>query len=83
VTYTVIWEAEATNAAVRFLKDDPQGLAALYEAIDRLSKDPRPADSTSYGGFYRRLRVGVYRALYLIDEDVIRILITHIGRSSR
>lgn len=82
MTYTVIWEPEATNAAVRFLKDDPQGLATLYEAIDHLAKDPRPADSTPYGGSYRRLRVGRYRALYLIDADVIRILITHIGRSS-
>lgn len=81
MTYTVIWEPAATNAAVRFLKDDLQGLATLYEAVDRLSKDPRPANSTPFGGSYRRLRVGEYRALYLVDDDVIRILITHLGRS--
>ncbi|MFM9368780.1 type II toxin-antitoxin system RelE family toxin [Streptomyces sp. Da 82-17] len=81
MTYSVIWEPEATSAAVRFLKDDPQGLAALYEAVDRLAENPRPADSAPYGSTYRRLRVGRYRALYTIDDHVIRILITHIGRT--
>jgi mRNA interferase RelE/StbE len=83
VTYAIIWEPEATNAAVRFLKDDPHGLAALYEAVDLLAKDPRPSNSAPYGSTYRRLRVGDHRALYVIDDDVIRILVTHIGRTSR
>ncbi|WP_329453675.1 type II toxin-antitoxin system RelE/ParE family toxin (plasmid) [Streptomyces sp. NBC_01724] len=82
MTYSIIWEPEATSAAVRFLKDDPQGLAALYEAVDALAENPRPANSTPYGSVYRRLRVGSYRALYVIDNAVIRILITHIGRMS-
>lgn len=82
MTYSIIWEPEATSAAVRFLKDDPQGLAALYESVDALAEDPRPANSTPYGSVYRRLRVGSYRALYVIDNEVIRILITHIGRMS-
>ncbi|MER5439278.1 type II toxin-antitoxin system RelE/ParE family toxin [Streptomyces sp. NPDC002790] len=82
MTYGIIWEPEATSAAVRFLKDDPDGLAALYEAVDSLATNPRPANSTPYGSSYRRLRVGVYRALYVIDDDVIRILVTHVGRTS-
>ncbi|MGW0737646.1 type II toxin-antitoxin system RelE family toxin [Streptomyces sp. NPDC002851] len=82
MTYTIIWEPEATNTAVRFLKEDPHGLSALYEAVDRLAEDPRPANSTPYGSAYRRLRVGSDRALYLMDDDVIRILVTHIGRAS-
>ncbi|MEV5437875.1 hypothetical protein AB0K80_17935 [Streptomyces sp. NPDC052682] len=28
----------------------------------------------------RRLRVGDYRVLYVVDDDVIRILVTHLGR---
>ncbi|MFJ8313414.1 MULTISPECIES: type II toxin-antitoxin system RelE/ParE family toxin [unclassified Streptomyces] len=83
MTYSIIWEPEATSAAVRFLKDDPQGLAALYEAVDALAADPRPANSTPYGSGYRRLRAGSYRALYLIDDRIIRILVTHIGRTSK
>ncbi|MEV3857891.1 type II toxin-antitoxin system RelE/ParE family toxin [Streptomyces sp. NPDC050095] len=71
MTYGIIWEPEATSAAVRYLKDDPYGLAS----------DPRPANSTPYGSAYRRLRVGAYRALYVIDDDVIRILVTPVGRT--
>jgi mRNA interferase RelE/StbE len=81
VTYGIIWEPAATNAAVRFLKDDPAGLAAVYEAVDVLAKTPRPTNSTAYGPNIRRLRVGDYRVLYVIDDDVIRILITHLGRT--
>ncbi|MBA4863756.1 type II toxin-antitoxin system RelE/ParE family toxin [Streptomyces sp. PSKA54] len=51
----------------------------MYEAVDALAEDPRPANSTPYGSAYRRLRVGPYRALYVIDDQVIRILVTHIG----
>ncbi|WP_406476900.1 type II toxin-antitoxin system RelE/ParE family toxin [Streptomyces sp. NBC_01615] len=81
MTYGIIWEPAATNAAVRFLKDDPAGLAAVYEAVDVLAKTPRPTNSTAYGSNIRRLRVGDYRVLYVIDDDVIRILITHLGRT--
>lgn len=81
MTYRITWEPSATDAAVRFLKDDPAGLATVYEAVDTLAEKPRPANSTAYGPNIRRLRVGDYRVLYLIDEDVIRILITNLGRT--
>ncbi|MFE7898821.1 type II toxin-antitoxin system RelE/ParE family toxin [Streptomyces sp. NPDC057424] len=81
MTYRIIWEPNATNAAVRFLKDDPDGLAAVYEAVDALAETPRPAASTPYGWDFRRLRVGGYRVLYAIDDDVIHILVTHLGRT--
>ncbi|MCC3771110.1 type II toxin-antitoxin system RelE/ParE family toxin [Streptomyces sp. UNOC14_S4] len=82
MTYSIIWEPEATSTAVRFLKEDPQGLAALYDAVDALAEEPRPANSVPFGSVYRRLRVGSYRALYIIDDHVIRVLVTHIGRMS-
>lgn len=81
MAYEIIWEPDATNTVVRFLKDDPQGLTELYQAVDALAEDPRPVNSTPFGGAYRRLRVGRYRALYVIDDAVIRILITHVGRT--
>ncbi|WP_318213202.1 type II toxin-antitoxin system RelE family toxin [Streptomyces sp. SCL15-6] len=81
MTYRVIWEPAATNAAVRFLSDDPVGLAAVYEAVDGLAKVPRPANSAPYGPDIRRLRVADYRVLYLIEDDVVRILMTHLGRT--
>lgn len=81
MTHRIIWEPSATNAAVRFLKEDPTGLAAVYEAVDALAETPRPASSTAYGPGARRLRVGNYRLLYLIDDDVIRIVVAHLGRT--
>ncbi|CAM5666052.1 hypothetical protein STENM223S_06086 [Streptomyces tendae] len=53
----------------------------MYEAVDTLAKEPRPAQSVAYGPTARRLRVGDYRVLYVIDDDVIHILVTHLGRT--
>ncbi|MFE4827332.1 type II toxin-antitoxin system RelE/ParE family toxin [Streptomyces sp. NPDC056672] len=82
MTYEIIWEPRATNAALRHLKDDPAGLSAVYEAVDTLAAEPRPANSIPYGSDdVRRLYIDDYRVLYLIDDDVIRILVTHLGRT--
>ncbi len=82
MTYKIIWEPNATNAAVRFLKDDPAGLAAVYEAVDELARNPRPTSSSPYGVNIRRLRVGAYRVMYVIDDEVIHILVMHLGRTA-
>lgn len=82
MTYRIIWEPSATSTAVRFLKDDPAGLAAVYEAVDALAETPRPVNSVAYGVDIRRLRVGDYRVLYVIDDEVIHILVTHLGRTA-
>ncbi|WP_445527208.1 type II toxin-antitoxin system RelE family toxin [Streptomyces cyslabdanicus] len=82
MTYRIIWEPAATDQAVRFLKEDPTGLAAVYEAVDALSESPRPTGSTAYGVNVRRLRVGGYRVLYVIDDETIHILVTNLGRTA-
>ncbi|WP_055532981.1 type II toxin-antitoxin system RelE family toxin [Streptomyces graminilatus] len=83
MAYEIIWEPRATNAAVRFLKEDPTGLSAVYEAVDTLASQPRPSGSIPYGSQnVRRLHVGDYRVFYIIEEDVIRILVTHLGRTA-
>ncbi|QFZ75880.1 type II toxin-antitoxin system RelE/ParE family toxin [Streptomyces fagopyri] len=92
MTYRITWEPEATNTAVRVLKDDPTGLAAVHEAdptglaavreaVDTLTEAPRPGNSTPYGPQIRRLRVGDCRILYLIDDEVVRILVMNLGRT--
>ncbi|MGW0995488.1 type II toxin-antitoxin system RelE family toxin [Streptomyces sp. NPDC002523] len=81
MTYEIIFEPQALNAAARFLEDDPAGLAKVLDAIDELAHDPRPMESTPYGPDMRRLRVGGYRVLYVIEAEVIRILVTHLGRT--
>lgn len=81
MTYRITWEPSATNQATRFLKEDPVGLAAVYEAVDALAETPRPPGSFAYGANLRRLRIGDYRVLYYIDDEVIHILVTHLGRT--
>ena len=41
----VIYEEKAINQAAGFLADDPPGLRAVLDAVDRLAGDPRPAGS--------------------------------------
>ncbi|MEU9283728.1 type II toxin-antitoxin system RelE/ParE family toxin [Streptomyces sp. NPDC048275] len=82
MTYEIIFEPHALDSAARFLREDPSGLALVLDTIDKLATDPRPAGSTPYGSAdLRRLRIGDYRVLYVIDNDVIHILVTHLGRT--
>ncbi|MFD3735330.1 type II toxin-antitoxin system RelE/ParE family toxin [Streptomyces sp. NPDC058632] len=81
MTYRIIWEPNATDAAVRFLRDDPAGPASVHETVDSLAEEPRPTNSVAYGPTARRLRVGDHRVLYIIDDDVIHVLVTHPGRT--
>ncbi|MEU1160601.1 type II toxin-antitoxin system RelE/ParE family toxin [Streptomyces sp. NPDC005921] len=81
--YEIVFEPHALDAAARFLKEDPSGLALVLDTIDKLADDPRPAASTPYGSpDIRRLRVGDYRVLYVIDNEVIHIMVTHLGRTA-
>ncbi|MFJ5301217.1 type II toxin-antitoxin system RelE/ParE family toxin [Streptomyces sp. NPDC088350] len=82
MTYEIIFEPHALDAATRFLEEDPKGLSAALDAIDELAHNPRPVNSVAYGVGIRRLRVGAYRVLYVIDDEVIHILVTHLGRTA-
>ncbi|MFJ4693926.1 type II toxin-antitoxin system RelE/ParE family toxin [Streptomyces sp. NPDC088766] len=82
MTYEIEFEPHALDVATRFLQEDPSGLALLLDGIDKLAHDPRPAGSIPYGSpDLRRLRIGDYRVLYVIDDAVIRVLVTHLSRT--
>ncbi len=49
MSYEVIWRLGATDAAIRYLKDDPDGLRQVFAAVDLLVDDPRPTGSAAYG----------------------------------
>ncbi|WP_181804963.1 type II toxin-antitoxin system RelE family toxin [Streptomyces shenzhenensis] len=58
-------------------------MSAVYEAVDALADQPRPPGPIPYGSpVLRRLHIGDHRALYVIDEDMIHILVTHLRRSA-
>ncbi len=81
MTYEIIWDEPAINAAARFLKDDSAGLRLLMDAIDMLATDPRPEGSTPYGSpDLRRMHVGPYRVMYEITEVTVTIVVLHLGR---
>lgn len=86
MTYRITWTEGATGTAAGFLDDGP-GLAHLFDVLDSLAVDPQPAESVAYGSpDTRRLRVGRYRALYVVDAAGDTdpgdgtITIVHIGR---
>jgi mRNA interferase RelE/StbE len=81
LTFEVIWEPAAVDLATRFLADDREGLRGLFEAIDALADEPRPAIASGLGtsGLYR-LRVDRYRAVYEVDQAARTVKVRHIGR---
>jgi mRNA interferase RelE/StbE len=79
VSLRVSYEEKAIDQAAGFLADDPSGLSAVLDAVDRLADEPRSAESFPYGSpDLRRLRVGRYRVMYEIKGDVVSIW--HIAR---
>lgn len=81
MTYEIVWADEAFATAQVFMHDDPEGLAAVFDAVDELASDPRPTSAFPWGGAdLLRLRVGRYRVLYEIDDRVVRIDVIHLGR---
>ena len=65
------WSPAARASARRYMHDQV-GMRAIGAAIGRLADDPFPAEGF-HRGRYHRLRVGAYRVLYVIDEDVITV----------
>ncbi len=79
--YQVSWEIRALDLTAGFLRDDPTGVAALWESVSRLADDPRPPESFAYGSpDLRRLRAGRYRVFYTIAEEQRVIQIDHVAR---
>jgi len=72
----VIITEEVSLSLGRYL-DDPAGLAEVLDALDTLVDDARPPGSF-HRGEYHRLRIGRYRVLYDITEEMV--LVRHIAR---
>lgn len=77
---------ELTPAAEKALAKVAKSNRALLKRIDRtllsLAKNPIPAGSKHLAGevppLYR-VRVGDYRILYQIEEDILVLLVVHVG----
>ena len=81
MTYGIVWDERAIDAAAGYLADDAPGLEQLLRAIDMLAMEPRPVAAAEFGSPHtRRLRVGRYRVLYEIADDTATITVIHVGR---
>nr|WP_291839282.1 type II toxin-antitoxin system prevent-host-death family antitoxin [Candidatus Microthrix sp.] len=77
----VSYRIELRPAAVRALrKADHQGRSRIKAAIALLARDPRPPRATALrgrDGF--RVRVGDYRILYTINDDILLVVVVTLG----
>jgi mRNA interferase RelE/StbE len=80
VTWQVLWEPAALNAATGHLAKDPAGVDALLQATDQLAENPKPPGSPPWGTDHRRLRHGPWRVLYRLDSEARVVHIEHFGR---
>lgn len=67
----VEWSTAAQASTRRYLADQP-GMHAIAAAVSALAIDPNPPDAFVRGS-YRRLRVGAYRVMYVVEGDVVTI----------
>ncbi|MGW0711100.1 type II toxin-antitoxin system RelE family toxin [Streptomyces sp. NPDC002643] len=81
MTWKVVWEPAALNAAVGHLKDDPDSVDTLLRATDQLAEDERPEGSRAWGAAHRRLYHGSWRVPYRLDPDARTLHIEHVGRT--
>ncbi|MEU8567728.1 type II toxin-antitoxin system RelE/ParE family toxin [Streptomyces pathocidini] len=82
MSYQIVWDEPAIDSAARFLKDDPEGLRQVFDSIDLLAIDPRPAGAAEYGSpDLRRMHVGRYRVLYEIADATVTIAVIRLGRT--
>ncbi len=76
------YRIEVTPRALKYLKALPtRERQRMADQIDALGNNPRPQNCKKLKGredFYR-IRVGDYRVVYRIEDDVLLILIVRIG----
>lgn len=78
MTYAI----EVLPAAERDLrKVHPQMRARIRGAVLKLAADPRPPGARALRNRpgYLRVRVGDYRIIYTIEDDVLRVLVVRVG----
>lgn len=75
------YRIELRPAAVRALRKlDPQVRRRIQGAIALLARDPRPPGARALQGRPGlRVRVGDYRIIYTVEDDVLRVVVVRLG----
>lgn len=81
MTWQVVWEPAALNAAAGHLKADPASVDTLLRVPDQLAENERPEGARAWGTGHRRLHHGPWRVVYRVDHDTRMLHIEHVGRT--
>lgn len=76
------YRIEFTRSAEKDLrKIDRSRVAAILHKVEQLQLDPRPNGSKKLAGADRtyRIRIGDYRVVYEIEDDVLVVLVIRIA----
>lgn len=65
------WSPAARASARRYLEDQ-DGMRRIGAAVAALAADPYPPGAF-HRGAYHRLRIGRFRVVYVIDDDLITV----------
>jgi len=78
----LIYQVTLSPAAYRQLNDLPKpDQRRIQERIERLSTNPRPPTAKAIQGGHGilRIRVGDYRIIYKVEDDLLVVLVIRIG----
>jgi mRNA-degrading endonuclease RelE of RelBE toxin-antitoxin system len=62
----------AARASARGFMGDQDGMRAIGVAVAALALDPYPPEGF-HRGEYHRLRVGRFRVVYVVDDDLVTV----------
>lgn len=81
-TFRVVYDQ---RAAKELSKLDRTVARRIHLAITALADDPRPSGCRQLAGYpgLWRTRVGDYRVIYQIDDDVLVVLVLRIGHRGK
>lgn len=76
------YRVELTRSAEKDLRRiDNSHVATIYLGLESLSDDPRPQGVKKLSGAARtyRIRIGDYRVVYEIEDDVLLVLVIRVA----
>lgn len=81
MSYKIEFRRPAERELERLTKRDPATAKRIADALDRLAEDPRPPGVKALKGNARilRIRVGDYRVVYTVQDQLLVVLVVAIG----
>lgn len=77
-SYRIEWRPSTKKDLKKITKSE---IPKIIQAVEALTEEPRPNGSTKLSGseFTYRIRIGNYRVIYEIHDDVVLIEVVKVG----